>query len=220
MVLLMPAPLIKICGIKTAEALDAALSARADFIGLVFFGKSPRHVDAQLAASLAARAQGRAGVVGLFVDPAPDFLASVLASVKLDHIQLHGRETPAQVAAIAARHGVPVWKALGVKQRADVAAADAYAGAAARVLFDAKPPEGADLPGGNGLRIDWTILKGLRPALPWMLAGGLDPDNVADAIAITGTPAVDVSSGVESAPGVKDPARIMAFCTAVRASLT
>ena len=213
----MAAPLIKICGISTPDALDAALAARADFIGLVFFAKSPRHVEAARAAALAARAAGRAGVVGLFVDAEPDFLDSVLATVRLDHLQFHGRETPAQIAAASARHGLPVWKALGVRTRADLAAADQFAGAAARVLFDAKPPEGADLPGGNGLRIDWTILRGLRPALPWMLAGGLDPDNVAEAIAITGAPAVDVSSGVESAPGVKDPARIAAFCTAVRA---
>jgi phosphoribosylanthranilate isomerase len=212
----MPAPLIKICGLKTPETLDAAIAARADFIGLVFFGKSPRCVDPAQAAALAARTAGRAGVVGLFVDPTPEFLASVLATVPLGHIQLHGSESPGEVAAIAARHGVPVWKALGVRKRADVLAADRFAGAAARVLFDAKPPEGADLPGGNGLRIDWAVLKGARPALPWMLAGGLDPDNVAEAIAITGAPAVDVSSGVESAPGVKDPARITAFCAAVR----
>ena len=213
----MTIPLIKICGINTSAALDAALSARADFIGLVFFGKSPRNVDTALAASLAARAAGRVGVVGLFVDPSPDFLASVVAAVRLDHIQLHGAETPAQVAAIAALHAKPVWKALGVKRRADVAAAERYDGAAARILFDAKPPEGADLPGGNGLRIDWAILKGLRTAMPWMLAGGLDPANVAEAIAMTGAPAVDVSSGVECAPGGKDPARIKAFCEAVRA---
>jgi len=212
----MPVPLIKICGIKTAEALDAAIAARADFIGLVFFAKSPRYIDPARAAALAARASGRTGVVGLFVDPTAEFLASVLATVPLDHIQLHGNETPGDVAAIAARHGLPVWKALGVRKRADVVAADRFAGAAARVLFDAKPPEGADLPGGNGLRIDWALLKGLRPSLPWMLAGGLDPDNVAEAIAITGAPAVDVSSGVERAPGHKDPARITAFCAAVR----
>ena len=213
----MPAPLIKICGINSPDALDAALAAHADFIGLVFFAKSPRHLDPAQAAALAARAAGRVTVVGLMVDPTPDYLAQVLSTVALDVIQMHGRETPEQVAATAARHGVPVWKALGVKTRADLAAADRLAGAAARVLFDAKPPEGADLPGGNGLRIDWAVLKGVRPALPWMLAGGLDPDNVAEAIAITGAPAVDVSSGVESAPGVKDPARIHAFCQAVRA---
>jgi len=212
----MAAPLIKICGIRTIDALDAAIAARADFVGLVFFAKSPRHVEADVAAMLVARAAGRARLVGLFVDPAPDFLASTLATVRLDVIQLHGRETPEQVAAVAARHAVPVWKALGVKKREDLALADRFAGAAERVLFDAKPPEGADLPGGNGLRIDWAVLKGVRPALPWMLAGGLDPAKVAEAIAVTGAPAVDVSSGVESAPGVKNPARITAFCEAAR----
>lgn len=212
----MNVPLIKICGINAPDALDAAIAARADFIGLVFFAKSPRHVEAPLAASLVARAAGRVSVVGLFVDPAPEYLATVLASVRLDRLQLHGRETPADAAAIAARHGVPVWKAIGVKKRADLALADRFAGAAERVLFDAKPPEGAEVPGGTGLRIDWAMLKGIRPALPWMLAGGLDPANVAEAIAVTGAPAVDVSSGVESAPGIKDPARILAFCAAVR----
>lgn len=213
----MTAPLIKICGLREPRAVDAAIAARADFIGLVFFGKSPRNLEPAQAAALVAHAAGRANTVGLFVDPAPDFLAQVLAQVPLDRIQLHGRETPAQVAAIAARHGKPVWKAIGVRTRADVAAGDAFAGAAERVLFDAKPPEGADLPGGNGLRIDWAVLRGVRPALPWMLAGGLDPANVAEAIMTTGAPAVDVSSGVESAPGVKDPAKIAAFCAAVRA---
>jgi phosphoribosylanthranilate isomerase len=208
--------LIKICGINTPVALDAALAARADFIGLVFFGKSPRHVEPAQAAALAARAAGRTQVVGLFVDPAPDFLAATLAQVRLDAIQLHGSETAEQAAAISARHGLPVWKALGIRTRADLAAADRYAGAVARVLFDAKPPPGADLPGGNGLRIDWAVLRGVRPALPWMLAGGLDPGNVAEAIGVTNAPAVDVSSGVESATGVKDPARITAFCAAVR----
>jgi len=208
--------LIKICGISSPAALDAAVAARADFIGLVFFDKSPRHVAPAAAAALATRAGGRAQVVGLFVDPAPDFLAATLAHVRLDAIQLHGAETPEQAAAIAARHGVPVWKALGIRTRADLAAADRYAGAVARVLFDAKPPPGADLPGGNGLRIDWAVLRGVRSALPWMLAGGLDPDNVAEALAITNAPAVDVSSGVESAPGIKDAARIAAFCAAVR----
>jgi phosphoribosylanthranilate isomerase len=209
-------PLIKICGISTPDTLDAAIAARADYVGLVFFAKSPRNIVPEHAAMLAARAAGRARLVGLFVDPNPDFLAEVLSTVPLDVVQLHGRESPAQVAAVAARHSVEVWKAIGVKTRADVVLADQFAGAAARVLFDAKPPEGADLPGGNGLRIDWTVLKGIRPALPWMLAGGLDPINVAEAIAITGAPAVDVSSGVESAPGVKDIARIAAFCAAAR----
>ena len=209
-------PLIKICGISTLAALDAAIAARAEYVGLVFFAKSPRNVAAAQAAMLAAHAAGHVKLVGLFVDPEPDFLAEVLSTVRLDVIQMHGRESPAQVAAVAARHTIEVWKAIGIKTRADLAQADHYAAAAQRILFDAKPPEGADLPGGNGLRIDWSILKGLRPALPWMLAGGLDPINVAQAIAITGAPAVDVSSGVESAPGVKDVVRIAAFCAAAR----
>ena len=212
----MPVPLIKICGINSTFALDGAIAAGADFIGLVFFAKSPRHVTGPQAAAIAARAAGRVGVVGLFVDPAPDYLATMLAEVQIDQIQLHGHESPAEVAAIGARHGLPMWKALGVRTRADVTQADRYAGAAARVLFDAKPPEGADLPGGNGLRIDWAMLKGVRPALPWMLAGGLDPENVGDALALTRAPAVDVSSGVENAPGAKDAGRMTAFCTAVR----
>lgn len=212
----MPRTLIKICGLDRAAAVDAAIGAGADFIGLVFFARSPRHVETQAAAALARHAAGRVQVVALMVDPAPDYLAEVLRTVPVDHLQLHGQESPAQVAAIARDHRISVWKALGVRKQADLAAADAYAGAATRVLFDAKPPEGADLPGGNGLRIDWAILKGARPALPWMLAGGLDPDNVAEAIALTGAPAVDVSSGVESAPGVKDPGKIAAFCQAVR----
>lgn len=214
----MPAPQIKICGVKTTAVLDAALAARADYVGLVFFARSPRHVEPAQAAALATHAAGRTRLVGLFVDPNAELLAETLARVKLDAIQLHGRESPEQVAAVAARHTIEVWKALGVRTRADCLLADRYAGAAARVLFDAKPPEGADLPGGNGLRIDWAVLKGVRPALPWMLAGGLDPDNVAQAIAVTGAPAVDVSSGVESAPGVKDVAKIAAFCQAVRSA--
>jgi phosphoribosylanthranilate isomerase len=214
----MPAPQIKICGVKTTAVLDAALAARADYVGLVFFARSPRHIEPAQAAALAAHAAGRTRLVGLFVDPNAELLAETLARVKLDAIQLHGRESPEQVAAVAARHTIEVWKALGVRTRADCLLADRYAGAAARVLFDAKPPEGADLPGGNGLRIDWAVLKGVRPALPWMLAGGLDPDNVAQAIAVTGAPAVDVSSGVESAPGVKDVAKIAAFCQAVRSA--
>ena len=209
-------PLIKICGLSTRAMVDAAIAARADFFGMVFFAASPRHVEPDRAAMLAAHAAGRIRTVGLFVDPEPDFLARVLAQVRLDHIQLHGAESPQQVAAIAARHGLPVWKAIAVRTRADAAGADRYAGAAERVLFDAKPPAGSPLPGGTGLRIDWSVLRGVRPALPWMLAGGLDPDNVAEAIATTGAPAVDVSSGVESAPGIKDAARIAAFGNAAR----
>lgn len=214
----MSAAKIKICGLSTPETLDAALKARADWIGLVFFPKSPRNVGIEQAAALARRASGKAGVVGLLVDPAPDFMAAVLAQVPLDVIQLHGKESPALAGRIRTQSGVEVWKALGVRKREDMLVARAYVGAADRILYDAKPPEGADLPGGTGLRIDWDLLKGAGHPLPWMLAGGLDPRNVAEAISVTGAPAVDVSSGVESAPGIKDAVRIADFCQAVRAA--
>lgn len=213
----MNAPLIKICGLSTIADIDAALTARATHIGLVFFAKSPRNVGIEQAASLAAHAQGRAQVVGLFVDPAGDFLDRVRASVHLDAIQLHGKETPAQAAQMRSTHGIELWKAIGVRKRGDLDAAGRFVGAVDRILYDAKPPEGADLPGGTGLRIDWTLMQGHRHPLPWLLAGGLSPDNVAEAISVTQAPGVDVSSGVESAPGVKDPARIAAFCRAVLA---
>lgn len=210
----MTAPLIKICGLSRLTDIDAALTARATHIGLVFFAKSPRNVGIEQAASLAAHARGRAQVVGLFVDPTADFLHMVRASVDLDAIQLHGKETPAQAAQIRAAHGLELWKAIGVRRRNDLDAAQHFVGAADRILYDAKPPEGADLPGGTGLRIDWTLMQGVRHPLPWLLAGGLNPDNVAEAMRITQAPGVDVSSGVESAPGVKDPARIAQFCRA------
>jgi phosphoribosylanthranilate isomerase len=213
----MTAPLIKICGLSRLADVDAALAARATHIGLVFFPKSPRHVAIEQAAALAAHARGRVQVVGLFVDPAADLLATVRAQVHLDAIQLHGHETPAQAAHIRAAQGLPVWKAIGVRKRADLDAAQAFVGVADRILYDAKPPEGADLPGGTGLRIDWRLMQGHRQPLPWLLAGGLTPGNVAEAMAITGAPGVDVSSGVESAPGVKDAGLIAAFGRAVLA---
>ncbi|MDF8333438.1 phosphoribosylanthranilate isomerase [Novosphingobium cyanobacteriorum] len=212
----MPAPLIKICGLSTPETLDAAIAAQADYIGLVFFPKSPRNVAIGQAAALAARAAGRTRIVGLFVDPDMALLHEVRATVPLDVIQLHGKEPPAFVQQVRAATGCEAWKALGVRKRADMEAARSYAGAADRILYDAKPPEGAALPGGTGLRIDWDLMKGWKHPLPWMLAGGLDPLNVADAVHVTGAPAVDVSSGVESAPGVKDAGRIAAFVRAVR----
>lgn len=210
----MASPAIKICGISTPEALDAALAAGADYVGLVFFPKSPRNVSIEQAAALARQARPRAKIVGLFVDPAADFVAAVRDAVTLDVIQLHGNERPAL--AMQLRQGIEVWKALGVRQRADVDAARRYVGTASRVLFDAKPPEGAALPGGNGLRIDWSLFADYRAPLPWGLAGGLNSANVAEAVRLTGAPLVDVSSGVESAPGVKDSARIAAFCRAAR----
>lgn len=212
----MPANVIKICGINSPLALDAAISAGATHIGLVFFDKSPRNVDMEQARALAATACGVVKVTGLFVDPPSAFIEAVRDSVHLDVIQLHGSESPEFVSRNRMRHGIEVWKALGVKTKADLASAKDYVGAASRMLYDAKPPAGSDLPGGTGLAIDWSIFAGAEHALPWVLAGGLDPDNVAEAMRQTGAISVDVSSGVESAPGVKDAERIAAFCAAAR----
>lgn len=209
-------PSIKICGVSTAAIVEAAIRSRADHIGLVFFPRSPRAVTPREAASLADRAAGRIGKVGLFVDPADSDLADATSAARLDAIQLHGEETPARAAAIRAQFGLPVWKAIPVAGPADVAAAARYADAVDLVLFDAKTPKGM-LPGGMGLSFDWSLLRGWKHPLAWGLAGGLNPDNVAEAVRETGAPLVDASSGVESAPGIKDEARIASFCAAARA---
>jgi phosphoribosylanthranilate isomerase len=212
----MPGPRIKICGITTAAALDAAVAARAEFIGLVFHPPSPRHLTPSEAAPLAARAEGRIARVGLFVDADVGAIRDAVAAARLDALQLHGDETPARVAELSARYGLPVWKALAVSSAADVAGAARYAGVADLILFDAKAPKGAAAPGGLGLVFDWTLLAGHRAATAWGLAGGLSPDNVGEAVRVTGAPLVDVSSGVEKEPGVKDVDRIAAFCKAAR----
>ena len=210
---------IKICGLSTPETLDAAVTAGATHVGFVFFAKSPRHLQAEAAAALAARVPAGVGKVGVFVDPDDALLAHVLAQVRLDVLQVHDVHEPARAAAIGARHGLPVWVALGVSTSADIAGARRYAGAASRLLFDAKTPKGADLPGGMGLRFDWRLLEAARGiGLPWGLAGGLDPMNVAGAISVSGAALVDVSSGVEDAPGVKSVQKIRAFVEAVRAA--
>ena len=214
----MPGTAIKICGLSTPETVDAALRAGASHVGLVFFPQSPRNVSIELAARLAAQARESAFVVGLFVDPASDLLEAVCGKVRLDAIQLHGNETPAETRRIREHHGLELWKAISVRRAADVATADNYFDCADRILYDAKSPPGSDLPGGNGLRFDWSLLSGASQRIPWILAGGLDPRNVGDAIRITGAGFVDTSSGVESAPGVKDPGLITAFCEAVRAA--
>lgn len=212
----MPAPAIKICGITTPAALDTAIDARADYSGFVFFPPSPRNLTAGAARELSAHAGGRIGKVGLFVDPDDALLAEAVAAGALDAIQLHGDETPERAVQVRARFGVPVWKVVSVASQADIARAAAYRDAADLILFDAKTPKGAALPGGMGLRFDWSLLAAYRGPLPWGLAGGLAPDNVAAAVGATGAPLVDTSSGVESAPGVKDPALIAAFCAAAR----
>lgn len=208
--------LVKICGLTDPATLDAAVAAGSDHVGFVFFPKSPRHLDFDRAAALAARVPSRVGRVGVFVDPDDGLLESAVRAARLDVIQLHGEEAPARVADVKRRFGVEVWKAAPVRTRGDIGEARAYRGSADRLLFDAKAPKGADLPGGNGLRFDWRLLEGVTVGMPWGLSGGLDPASVAEAIGATGAPLVDVSSGVEEAPGVKSIEKIVAFVRAVR----
>jgi len=207
---------IKICGLTTAETLAAALEAGADFVGFVHFPKSPRHLPLDAMPALAREVAGRARKVALSVDADDALLAALIEALDPDLLQLHGRESPGRVAEVRARFGRPVMKALAVAGPADLAVVPAYAAVADRLLFDAKPAPGALLPGGNGLAFDWPLLAGLDAGRPVMLSGGLDAANVADALAAAAVDGVDVSSGVESAPGVKSPARIHAFVAAAR----
>jgi phosphoribosylanthranilate isomerase len=210
--------LAKICGLSTPEAVNSALDGGASFIGFVFFERSPRNVTPDLAAKLSAPARARnVKTVALAVDPTNAHLDEIMAKLKPDFIQLHGKETPARVQEVKSRAGVGLIKAVPVSTSLEVAAAardyDTYAD---HLMFDAKPPEDADRPGGNGLAFDWDILQGLRLQRPWFLAGGLDPWNVGEAIQRSGAKMVDVSSGVERGAGLKDPALITAFLDAVR----
>lgn len=210
--------LTKICGLRTPEALDIALDEGAGFVGFVFFPPSPRHVSFDLARDLGARVQGRSRKVALTVDADDALHAAIAEALKPDLLQLHGHETPERVAALKARFGLPVIKAIAVETAADLKAVALYAKVADWVLFDARAPKDASRPGGLGKPFDWTLLKGLDPGLPFMLSGGLEPGNVGQALAVTGAPAVDVSSGVESKPGVKDASKIAAFIRAVHAA--
>ena len=202
---------VKICGLTTPEGVATAVGAGARYLGFVFFAKSPRHVTPGQAAALAAEVPLGIAKVGLFVNPDDALLGEVLAQVPLDMIQLHGAESPARVTEVRALTGLPVIKAVGVAEPADLDALWDYGLVADMLLIDAKPPKGADLPGGNGLAFDWRLLAGRQILKPWLLAGGLTPENVAQALRLTRAPGVDVSSGVESAPGVKDPDRIRDF---------
>ena len=206
--------LVKICGLSTAESLDWALEAGADLVGLVHFARSPRHVDLDRARDLAARARGRARVVVLAVDPDDALVEAIAATIAPDFLQLHGKESPERVAAV--RRRLPVIKALGIGSSDDVAAAAGSAGAADLLLYDAKPPKDATRPGGLGVTFDWSLLAGVPT--PFLLSGGLDPTNVDDAVRRVHPSGVDVSSGVESAPGQKNEARIRAFVAAARAA--
>lgn len=205
--------LIKICGLSTPETVDAAIAAGATHIGLVHFEPSPRHVDLATAGRLRAQARGKVKVVLLTVNAEVELMAAALEAVKPDIVQLHGSETPEWAALLRGKMGVEVWKALGVKDAPTLEKSRRYKGAVDRLLFDA--PAKA-LPGGNGEVFDWQLLADFEHCVPWGLAGGLAPDNVAQAIAVSGTDLVDTSSGVESAPGMKDSEKIRAFCEAAR----
>lgn len=210
--------LAKICGLTTPETLDAALDGGAAFVGAVVFPKSPRHIDPPAAATLFERARGRARVVAVLVDPDDALLTEIGQILKPDLIQLHGHETPTRAAVVRRLTGAGIIKALPVREAADIDAAADWADHADHLMFDARPPQGATLPGGVGASFDWSLLAGRRFDRPWFLAGGLTPDNVAEAVRITGAPLVDVSSGVESAPGVKDEGLIQSFLGAVSRS--
>ena len=202
---------VKICGLTAAADVAAAVSAGAAYVGFVFFEKSPRHVTVEAARGLSLDVPPGVAKVALTVDADNAALDALTGRVPLDFLQLHGEESPARVAEIKARYGLPVMKAIGVAEVADLAQVDVYAGVADQLLIDAKPPPGATRPGGNALAFDWRLIEGRDWPLPWLLAGGLTPDNVAQAVARTGARQLDVSSGVERAPGVKDAKLIRAF---------
>ncbi|WP_050928218.1 phosphoribosylanthranilate isomerase [Aestuariivita boseongensis] len=206
---------VKICGLTTEDQVSAAAEAGARFLGFNFFPKSPRYVTPARAAELAAQVPVGVAKVALVVNASDEELEQIVSTVPIDILQLHGSEPPERVAQLKARFGLPVMKVIGVADEADLAAIDIYEPVADMLLIDAKPPKDAVLPGGNGLAFDWRLLAGRKYwTRPWMLAGGLTPENVAQAIAMTGARAVDVASGVERAPGVKDPALMAAFVQA------
>lgn len=211
---------VKICGLKEPEHIAAAVDSGAAYIGLVFYPKSPRHVEIAEAARLALLVPPGVAKVALTVNATDADLDAITAAVPLDMLQLHGAESPERVAEVRARYGLPVMKAVGVAEQADLAAIETYGKVADQLLVDAKPPKGAALPGGNGLAFDWRLVAKKYWPCPWMLAGGLTPDNVAEAIRLTGARQVDVSSGVESAPGVKDADLIRAFIAASKGAVS
>ncbi|MFC0279238.1 phosphoribosylanthranilate isomerase [Falsigemmobacter intermedius] len=205
----------KICGLRSAGDVAAVAEAGAAYAGFVFFPKSPRNLSIDEAAALAIEAPVGLAKVALVVDASDDLLDAITARVPLDMIQLHGAESPGRVADVRARYGLPVMKAIGIAEASDLEGLAQYEAVADQILVDAKPPKNADLPGGNGLAFDWRLLQGRQWRRPWMLAGGLTPKNVAEAVRLTGARQVDVSSGVEASPGCKDPALIAAFTAAL-----
>jgi phosphoribosylanthranilate isomerase len=209
---------VKICGLKTPEALEVALESGADFTGFVFFPPSPRNIGLEAAKQLGAQVKGRAGKVALTVDANDETLLDIVTALKPDMLQLHGSETPERVVAVRTRFGLPVMKALPISERSDLSPIREFANVAERLLFDARPPQDATRPGGLGQTFDWTLLQGIDPGIDFVLGGGLDAGNVARALAITNAPGVDVSSGVERAPGEKDLDKIRTFIRAARAA--
>ncbi|RWP86563.1 MAG: phosphoribosylanthranilate isomerase [Mesorhizobium sp.] len=207
---------IKICGLKTDAAMAAALAGGASHVGFIFFAKSPRYVEPAEAGRLREAARGKATAVAVTVDASDAFLDEIVAQMQPDMLQLHGAETPERVAEVNARYGLPVMKALPLSEAADLERIKPFIGISDRFLFDAKPPKGSELPGGNGVAFDWRILVGLDGGVDYMLSGGLNAANIGDALRLADPPGIDISSGVESAPGVKDPALIEQFFRAVR----
>lgn len=210
---------VKICGLTTKESVAAAVEAGARYIGFVFFPKSPRNITIKQAALLARDVPDGVAKVALTVNADDAQLEALLSQVSIDILQLHGSESPARVAEIKARFGLPVLKAVGVADAADLGQLETYAQVADQLLVDAKPPKGYDLPGGNGLAFDWRLIAGREWPVPWLLAGGLTPENVAEAVRLTGATQVDVSSGVESTAGVKDLDKIAAFIRAAKGAV-
>lgn len=209
---------VKICGLKSPEALEVALESGADLTGFVFFPPSPRNLGLEAAKLLGAQVKGRAGKVALTVDANDETLRAIVDALKPDLLQLHGHETPERVATVRSRFGVPVMKVLPISERSDLSPIREFANVSDRLMFDARPPQEATRPGGLGRTFDWTLLKGIDPKINFMLGGGLDAGNLAQALAITNAPGVDVSSGVERAPGEKDLDKIRAFIRAARAA--
>jgi phosphoribosylanthranilate isomerase len=209
---------IKICGLKTKEALEAALAGGASHVGFIFFPKSPRFVDPAAAGVLRTLAAGKATAVAVTVDADDETLDAIVAGMSPDMLQLHGSESPRRLAEIKSRYRLPVMKALAIREAGDLSAIPRYKGIADRFLFDAKPPKGSELPGGNGVSFDWSLLAGLDPSVDYMLSGGLNADNIGDALARLHPSGIDISSGIERAPGEKDAGLIEAFFRTVKGS--
>ena len=209
-------PDVKICGLKTEEAVEKAVALGASHVGFIFFEKSPRNIEPDIAGRIAEKARGRAKIVAVTVDADSDDLDDIVYLLKPDILQLHGHESPEQILTLKAIYGLPVIKVFSIREPADLDQIDSYIGVADRFLLDAKAPAGSELPGGNGVTFDWRLLRNLDADVDYMLSGGLNKDNVAQALAETGARGLDVSSGVESAPGVKDLDRMEQFFAAVR----